>query len=161
MRMATVIKVGIADANIALAPDSLISYALGSCVGICMYDPVTKVSGMSHVLLPEKPESDSNIMKYANSAIPYLLGEMLKKNAARERIVAKIAGGANMFGDIFKGKNSLIGDRNVEETKKALRKLGIKIIAEDVGGNIGRTIEFSSENGMLRVKSLPVKDITI
>lgn len=159
--MATVIKVGIADANIALAPDSLISYALGSCVGICLYDSVTKVSGMSHVLLPEKPETDTNLMKYADSAVPYLLGEMLKNGAVKDRIVAKIAGGANMFGDIFKGNNTLIGERNVEESKKALKKLGIPIIAEDVGGNIGRTIEFTSEDGMLRVRSLPTKDVKI
>lgn len=160
--MAAVIKVGIADANIAEQPDSLISYALGSCVGICMYDPVTKVSGMSHVLLPEKTENDNNLMKYADSAIPYLLSEMLKHNAVRARIVAKIAGGANMFGDLFKGgSNSLIGDRNVEVTKKTLKSLGIPIVAEDVGGNIGRTIEFYSEDGMLRIRSLPSKDVKI
>lgn len=159
--MATLIKIGIADANIAAAPDTLISYALGSCVGICLYDPHTKIAGMSHVLLPEKPENDTNILKYADSAIPNLLEEMLKKNAIRTNIVAKIAGGANMFGDLFKGGNMLIGERNVEHTKLALKKLGIPIVAEDVGGNIGRTIEFTPEDGMLRVRSLPSRDIKI
>ena len=159
--MATLIKIGIADANVAAAPDTLISYALGSCVGICLYDPHTKIAGMSHVLLPEKPENDTNILKYADSAIPNLLEEMLKKNAIRTNIVAKIAGGANMFGDLFKGGNMLIGERNVEHTKLALKKLGIPIVAEDVGGNIGRTIEFTPEDGMLRVRSLPSRDIKI
>lgn len=67
-----------------------------------------------------------------------------------------------MFGDLFKGgSNSLIGDRNVEVTKKTLKSLGIPIVAEDVGGNIGRTIEFFSEDGMLRIRSLPSKDVKI
>jgi chemotaxis protein CheD len=159
--MGSVIKVGIADLNVAKAPDSLISYALGSCVGICLYDPVTKVAGMSHILLPEKPDNDNNIMKYADSAIPYLMNELMKKNVMRSRVVAKIAGGANMFGGVFKGNNAQIGERNVKSTRDALKKLGIPIIAEDVGGSQGRTIEFTSDDGMLRIRSLPSKDFKI
>lgn len=159
--MAAVIKVGIADANIAVAPDTLISYALGSCVGICLYDSATKISGMSHILLPEMPDGDNNILKYADTAIPDLLNKIIQKGASRARITAKIAGGANMFGGMFKGPSAMIGTRNVEATKTALAKLGIKIIAEDVGGNSGRTIEFIPETGMLKIRSLPHKDILI
>ncbi len=159
--MGTVIKVGIADANIANAPDSLISYALGSCVGICLYDPETKLSGMAHILLPERPNNDASVLKYADSAIPTLLSEMIRNRAMRSRIVAKIAGGANMFAGVFKGQNSMIGERNVKITKDTLAKLGIPIVAEDVGGTSGRTIEFTSADGLLRVRSLPSKDIKI
>lgn len=152
--MAQLIKVGIADLNVAVAPDSLISYALGSCVGICLYDRITKVAGLSHVLLPINENNDKNLMKYANTAIPMLVDMMIKRGASRARLKAKIAGGAKMFEGLRDGPASQIGVRNVLATKGALSKLAIPIIAEDTGGNYGRTIEFSAETGILLVKSV-------
>lgn len=152
--MATVVKVGIADLNVVKSPDSLISYALGSCVGICLYDSMAKVAGMSHVLLPSKIESDQNLMKFADTAIPMLVDRMTKMGANKMRMTAKIAGGANMFSGMMRSSASRIGERNVEQTKASLKALGIKIIAEDTGGTYGRTIEFSGESGILYVRSL-------
>ncbi|MCX7715745.1 MAG: chemotaxis protein CheD [Clostridia bacterium] len=159
--MGTVIKVGIADLNTACSPDVLISYALGSCVGICLYDGVTKIAGMAHILLPQKPEHDGNLMKYANTAIPLLVDEMEKLSASKARLTAKIAGGANMFSGILTASTSQIGERNIAETKATLDRLGIKIVGEDTGGNYGRTIEFNSENGILYVRSLSKQNIEI
>lgn len=152
--MATVVKVGIADLNVVKSPDSLISYALGSCVGICLYDSMAKIAGMSHVLLPSKTESDKNLMKFADTAIPMLMDRMLKMGANRIRMTAKIAGGANMFSGMMRSSTSRIGERNVEQTKATLKELGIRIVAEDTGGTYGRTIEFSGETGILYVRSL-------
>ncbi|MCH5184813.1 MAG: chemotaxis protein CheD [Oscillospiraceae bacterium] len=152
--MASIVKVGIADLNVVKSPDSLISYALGSCVGICLYDEMAKVAGMSHILLPSKLESDSNLMKFADTAIPLLVEKMVEKNARKIRMVAKIAGGANMFSGMMRSSTSRIGERNVAQTKETLKKLGIRIVAEDTGGTYGRTIEFSGETGILYVRSI-------
>lgn len=155
--MATVVKVGIADLNVVKTPDSLISYALGSCVGICLYDDAVKVAGMAHILLPSKLDSDNNLMKFADTAIPLLVEKMVQMNARKIRMTAKIAGGANMFSGMSMrsgSSTSRIGERNVEQTKITLSKLGIPIIAEDTGGTYGRTIEFSGESGILYVRSL-------
>lgn len=159
--MATLVKVGIADLNVVKSPDSLISYALGSCVGICLYDEMAKVAGMSHILLPTKLESDNNLMKFADTAIPLLVEKMVQLNARKVRMTAKIAGGANMFSGMARSSNRKIGERNVEQVKATLQKLGIRIIGEDTGGTHGRTIEFSGETGILYVRSLSNKDIEI
>jgi len=153
-----VVKVGIADLNVVKSPDSLISYALGSCVGICLYDNLTKIAGMAHILLPVSKPDDSNLMKYADTAIPLLITKMEEQKANKFRLKAKIAGGANMFQAFATGNTASIGDRNVEMTKAVLNKLGIQIIAEDTGGNAGRTIEFTAENGILHIKSLSSKN---
>jgi Chemotaxis protein; stimulates methylation of MCP proteins len=149
-----IVKVGIADLNVVTSPDSLISYALGSCVGICLYDNLAKVAGMSHILLPVSKPGDENLMKYADTAIPLLIKKMEEQKASKFRLKAKIAGGANMFQAFATGNTASIGDRNVEMTKEVLKKLGIQIIAEETGGSTGRTIEFHAEDGILSIKSL-------
>lgn len=154
--MENVIKVGMADLNIALYPDALTTLGLGSCVGICLYDPVTKIAGMAHVMLPYSSSGvgDKNPAKYADTGIPLLIQNMQKKGAFKGRLVAKIAGGAQMFG--FKPENDIIqiGKKNVAATKEILEGYAIRIIAEDTGGNFGRTIEFYSSDGSLLIKTI-------
>ncbi len=159
--MATLVKVGIADLNVVKAPDSLISYALGSCVGICLYDNMAKVAGMSHILLPNKLDSDNNLMKFADTAIPMLVDRMIRLGAKKPRITAKIAGGANMFSGMMRSASSKIGERNAEQVRETLRRMAIPILADDTGGTYGRTIEFSGETGILYVRSLANKDKTL
>lgn len=150
--------IGIADLNVAASPDVLITYALGSCIGICLYDGVKKIAGMSHIMLPYSTEyrynDNINIMKYADTAIPELIRRMETLGASRSRIVAKIAGGAQMFALNQKLDSLNIGKRNIEATKEVLRQLKIKIIAEDVGLNYGRTVEFSAQTGIMKVKTI-------
>lgn len=154
--MANVITVGISDFKIASNSDSLITYALGSCVGICLFDPTTKIAGMSHILLPCISPTDNNKMKYADTAIPLLVESMEQQNVKRSNLVAKIAGGASMFTTSFSNSAlAQIGTRNVESVKKALASLNIPIIAEATGGNQGRTIKFDSDTGDLHVRSVP------
>ena len=151
--------VGISDLKLASPPDTLITYALGSCVGICLLDPVTRIAGLSHIMLPTSQISpqDLNIYKFADTAIPHLVRQMEMKGALRSRIKAKIAGGAQMF-DTPAGaaKDSIwqIGQRNVMAVTDMLRKLGIPIVAQDVLKNHGRTISFDPSTGMMSIRSL-------
>lgn len=146
--MSNLIVVGISDLNIALLPNILITYALGSCIGTCLYDQKLRIAGLSHILLPEKNADDSNTMKYADTAIAQLVAKMERAGASRLRLTAKIAGGARMFG------TTGIGDRNVAAVKNELQRLRIPLMAEDTGSNYGRTVEFHAEDGAVIVKSV-------
>lgn len=154
--MGEMIKVGMADLNVCLPPNGITTLGLGSCVGVVLYDPGTKISGMVHVMLPDssKIRNNDNIAKFADTGIDELMRRLLELGANRRKLVSKIAGGAQMFA--FKSNNDMlrIGERNVEATKEKLAKEGIPIIAEDTGLNYGRTIEFYPETGELYVKSV-------
>lgn len=154
--MGNMIKVGMADLNVCKVPDNLTTLGLGSCVGVALYDPVTKVSGMLHCMLPDstKISNNSNIAKFADTGLDELVSRMVKQGANRAKLVAKIAGGAQMFA--FSSNNDMlrVGDRNVEAVKSKLLSLHIPIRAEDTGKNYGRTIEFYSATGELKIKSV-------
>ncbi|ADU27602.1 CheD [Ethanoligenens harbinense YUAN-3] len=148
------IVVGISDYKTARRPDRLITYALGSCVGTCLFDERSGAAGLSHILLPDSTinRTDTNIMKYADTAIEALVREMERQGIRRTQLKAKIAGGANMFAAQSKSMN--IGERNVAAVKEHLRRLGIRLLAEDTGKNYGRTVEFDPESGAMSVKSV-------
>ena len=156
--------VGISDAKLALPPDTLITYALGSCVGICLLDPVSRVAGLSHIMLPDSSMSpqDKNLHKFADTAIPDLLSQMERKGALRSRVKAKIAGGAQMFetpssaNGEANGGMWLIGRRNVNAVVEALRKMNIPLVAQDVLKNYGRTVSFDPTTGIMTVRALSV-----
>ncbi len=153
--MSNVVTIGISDMKIVKSTDSLVTYALGSCVGICLYDPVMKVGGLGHIMLPNFPQSNPNENKYrfADTCIPQMLEQMDRMGVLRRRIVAKIAGGAKMFevsGDSTFGN---IGQRNVIAVKSSLQGFHIPILAEDTGLNYGRTVYFYTEDGKMVVKS--------
>ncbi len=147
------INVGIADFGIAKSPH-ILRTVLGSCVGICLYDEKKKIAGLSHIMLPSQTEKNSNEKKYADTAIGMLIREMETAGADKTRLVAKIAGGATMFKITGNSMMGEIGKNNVAKVKEVLSGLGIKIVAEDTGGNYGRTIDFYSESGVLRIRSL-------
>lgn len=154
--MSEMIKVGMADFKVCNSPDSLTTLGLGSCVGVALYDPVTKVSGLLHLMLPDSTQirNNQNIAKFADTGIKAMLDEMQNKGAYAGRIVAKIAGGAQMFA--FSNKSDLVGvgQKNVDATKKVLSELGIKLVAEDTGLNYGRTVIFNSTTGMLTIRAV-------
>jgi len=156
--MNNTIAVGISDYKISKTPDTLVTYALGSCVGIALYDPRTRIGGLSHIMLPSSSlRSEGGIddrMKYADTAIPDLISELERKGAAKRAIVAKIIGGANMFNMTGTSFVETIGERNIAATRNELSRHGIPLIAEDVGSNYGRTVFFQLEDGMVRVQSL-------
>ncbi len=156
--MTGMIKVGMADLNVCKAPDVLTTLGLGSCIGACIYDPVAKVAGMVHFMLPDSTRirNNSNVAKFGDTGIEATVEKMVLLGARKTRMVAKIAGGAKMF-NITSSVNlpSLnVGDNNIESAKINLQKLGIKIISEDTGLNYGRTIEFYAEDGGLKIKAV-------
>jgi chemotaxis protein CheD len=154
--MGDMIKVGMADLNVCTAPNALTTLGLGSCVGIVLYDSNSKIAGMVHVMLPDstKIRNNENVAKFADTGIDALIDRMLKLGANRSKLIAKIAGGAQMFA--FNSNNDMlrIGERNIEASKLKLHDLSIRIISEDTGLNYGRTIEFYAETGELYVKSV-------
>lgn len=153
--MSQSITVGISDLNVAGAPDLLVTYALGSCVGICLYDPITKIGGLAHIMLPDSTAvvANQNPNKFADTATVALVRQMLDKGADRRRIRAKIAGGAQMFAAITNSSIANIGARNTVAVKEILAQLSIPVVAEDTGKNYGRTLYFSTADGSMRIKS--------
>ncbi|MBP1563856.1 MAG: chemotaxis protein CheD [Oscillospiraceae bacterium] len=148
------LTIGIGDLKVCKKPDILVTYALGSCVGICLLDSTAGVGGLSHIMLPDSTagvNSASAPMRFADTAIPMLIREMEKLGASRGRLRAKIAGGATMFA-IANDKFN-IGDRNVAKVKEMLAKERIPILAEDTGADYGRTLFFYPETGVMEIRA--------
>ena len=154
--MSELIKVGMADYKTGRNPDSLISYGLGSCVGIALFDSINKIGGLAHIMLPDSTQARNaeNPAKFANTALPLMLDEMLKMGAVKSRITAKIAGGAQMFTFANATDVMRVGERNSEAVRTILKNMDIRIIADDTGGNYGRTVELKLDNGIYRVKTI-------
>lgn len=154
--MSEVIKVGMADLKVTGSPNVLSTLGLGSCIGICLYDPTSKVTGLAHIMLPSSKaiRNNENVAKFADTAIIKLIDDMGKVGANRRRLIAKIAGGAQMFSFSTSNDTMKIGLRNAEAVRQALGELRIPIKADDTGGNYGRTIEFYSDTGVLLIKTI-------
>lgn len=161
--MSEVIKVGMADLNICKAPDVITTLGLGSCIGLVFYDPVSKVGGMVHYMLPDstKVRNNSNIAKFGDTGIQELYKRVIAAGANKGRMVAKIAGGAKMFEVSGLSEVGNIGARNTEAAKLKLKELGIRLVAEDTGLNYGRTVELHCDTGEFYIKSVgkPLKII--
>ena len=155
--MSDLLVVGISDYKLARCPNVFVTYALGSCVGICLYDKQAKVGGLSHIMLPESnmfKNNEINRMKFADTAIVDLVQNLVKLGADRRKLTAKIAGGAQMF-EVQQGSLvGTIGDRNIVSVKNTLHELKIPILAEDTGLNYGRTVYFDLDTGIMKVQSL-------
>ncbi len=154
--MCKLIKVGMADLQSSLHPCVITTLGLGSCVGIALYDPTRKIAGLAHIMLPSslQARNNNNIAKFADTAIVKLIDDMVAIGASRNKLTAKLAGGAQMFSFNDASEMLRIGARNVAASKEVLSMLKIPIIAEDTGGNYGRTIEIHSEDGKLLIKTI-------
>lgn len=150
------VVVKIADYGIAEAPAILVTYGLGSCVAVALYDTETRMGGLCHIMLPSSTvaRASGNPKKFADMCISEVLENMKNRGCKVDRMVAKIAGGARMFDLPHKEKSSSIGERNRDAVLVELAKRRIPLIAEDTGENYGRTVEFHTENGDLHVRSL-------
>ena len=154
--MADLIKVGMADYKVGRAPSTLISYGLGSCIGISLYDPQRKIGGLLHIMLPDSTQArtSDNPAKFADTGIPLMINDVIALGASRSRLVAKIAGGAQMFAFSNATDIMRVGTRNAETCKQILKRNGIRVIAEDTGGNYGRTVSIDLSNGSYKVKTI-------
>jgi chemotaxis protein CheD len=145
--------VGVGELAVAEHPRVLVTQALGSCVGVVLWDPVRRAGGMAHIMLPSPGDtaSDGQRYRFATTALPALVDMLTEEGSAKRRLVAKIAGGAAMFG--FEAGSATIGARNVAQTRLELHDLGIPLRAEDTGGSFARTIELRLDTGILLVRS--------
>ncbi|MGE5371334.1 MAG: chemotaxis protein CheD [Solirubrobacterales bacterium] len=154
--MSKIVQVGMADLKTATSPDKLMTAGLGSCIGICLFDKQVKVAGLAHIMLPSSQQARNaqNKAKFADTAIDVLIDEMVHLGASKPRLVAKIAGGAQMFN--FSGESDImkIGERNARAVEEGLNRIGIRLLANDTGGNFGRTIIFDAETGDLVVRTI-------
>ena len=148
------VVVGIAEMEVVRDSGKIATYALGSCVGVCLYDYKNKVAGMVHILLPNSSAAieRSNPCKFADSGCEYLLQRMLFRGAQQSFVTAKIVGGATMFA--VKGPMQGIGDRNVQAVKQALNAMNVCIIAEDTGDRYGRSVVMDAATGRLTIHSV-------
>ena len=150
------ILVGMAEIKVVRDPDAVfIGLGLGSCIGLCAYDTLTKIAGMAHVVLPEHHGSDPDLPgKYGNTVVPALMDAMLELGAKIEHIYVAIAGGSSIFN--FNGETQRldIGARNTASVILSLEENSIELAAKHVGGNVGRTVHLFAANGVVRVKTI-------
>ena len=154
MRFVVKHVIGIADMKVSANPeDSLITYALGSCLGIALHDPVAVVGGLLHIMLPlgtvDPGKASKNPYMFVDTGVPRLFMECYKAGARKERLIVKVAGGASRNGeeDYFQ-----IGKRNFTILRKLLWKNGVLLKSHDVGGNLSRTMALDVGTGMVSLR---------
>jgi chemotaxis protein CheD len=148
-------QVGMAELKVAPAPGKIVTLGLGSCVAVCGYDAIVKVAGIAHVMLPTCPEKgEFNPAKFGNTAVSFLIKKMLKAGANQARLWLKIVGGAQMFSFGSKEPAINIGLRNIQAVIEACAQIGIPISAQNVGGNMGRSVYMDIETGDIEVKTI-------
>jgi chemotaxis protein CheD len=150
------IIVGMADLNVTRHPGALTTLGLGSCVGIALYDPGSKIAGLAHIMLPDSTQiqNHSNVAKFADTAIAKILLDMVRNGARRDALKAKIAGGAQMFAFNSTNESMRIGDRNVEAVMRLLKQYNIPLLAKETGDSFGRTVELFTDDGRFVIKTV-------
>lgn len=143
-------SIGIAGLKVVTAPDA-VRTVLGSCIGIALFDRVAKVGGLGHVILPDSGEGTGDPKKFADTAIDILIEELVVAGALRQRIVAKIAGGAAMFGDEH---TESLGSRNADAVRAKLTECAIRLAAQAVGGSKGRKMCLFPATGVVVVERI-------
>lgn len=154
--MLNTVAVGLGELVISRSPnDVLVAYGLGSCLGIGMYDPLAKIAGLVHAVLPYHPNGNSQQSpRYVDSGLVSLLVEMLRAGAERNRLIVRMVGGANML--VIPGFTQTfnIGSRNVEAAYHTLQMLNLKLTSQEVGGNMGRTLRFYVADGRMTIRTI-------
>lgn len=149
------LSVGIADMKITRQEGLLITYALGSCIGISFWDPMIKLGALLHIMLPERGRTNNdNVFKYADSGIAETLRKLGAYGGTKRRLVCKIAGGAKMFEMKGVGDLGNIGERNIQMVKKIMLSEGLHISGEDIGANYARTMSLDVSTGEVRIKTM-------
>lgn len=149
------IIVGIADMKIAKGENTIVTYALGSCVGVCIYDEGIGLGGMVHAMLPDSTSAVAlmNPEKYVDTGVEMLYRTLCHMGANKHCLKAKLVGGAKMFEYRTSLQEMDIGTANVLQARKLLRKFGVALVCEVTGGVVGRTIRFNPANGAVLIQS--------
>lgn len=154
--MYRIVPVGLGELKVSRRPEVvLVTYGLGSCIALTAYDPVLRVGAMAHIILPLEisPSPHNQPAKFGNKAVAAILNAMLKNGASRDRLLFKMAGGANVIPLLYNSRELNIGPRNIEAVTEALKEEGIWLAGCDVGGNTGRTMKFFIESGRAVVQA--------
>ncbi|MDH3998335.1 MAG: chemotaxis protein CheD [Desulfuromonadales bacterium] len=146
-------RIGIAQFAIGHKPQVLKAYGLGSCLAVALYDPEAELGGLGHMLLPKHARYGGvgAVGKFVDAGICQMVDALEQAGAQRHQLVAKIAGGANMFESAHQTLIDSIGARNARSARETLDSLGVTLASEDVGGNRGRTVAFDLASGMLMI----------
>jgi len=156
--MSHVLSVGLGEAIVSRDPQVVLAaYGLGSCLGVAMYDPIARVAGLLHAVLPTSQnghQGEGSAFKYVDSGIHTLLAAMEEAGAQRSHIIVKLAGGANMLVATSLSHVFEIGTRNVQSAYQVLENLHLRVAAAEVGGNVGRTVRLYVSNGRLTVRKI-------
>jgi len=156
--------VGMAEIQTVKGAGQLTCLGLGSCIGLCGFDPMSKVAGMVHVMLPEafagKPVEKPG--KFADTGVPALLDALKKAGADSSRLLFAMAGGAQVFKFGASPESRLdIGSRNSVAVTRVLKEMGFRIVAHDTGGSNGRTVIFTVETGDFTVRTVTSGEKTL
>lgn len=151
--MANSLAVGLGEIQVSKSMgDVLVAFGLGSCLGIGMYDPVLRLGGLLHAVLPtNNKKSDDSPAKYVDTGISLLMEKMNSMGALKSRIIIKMAGGANIL--TAPAMSSFdIGARNITAAREMFSRLNVKLNSEDVGGQTGRTIRLYIADGRMTIR---------
>ncbi len=154
--MLNTVAVGLGELYVSRSPnDVLVAYGLGSCLGIGMYDPLAKIAGLVHAVLPYHPNGNNQQSpRYVDSGLVALLVEMLRAGAEHKRLVVRMVGGANMLTIPGFTQTFNIGSRNVEAAYHTLQMLDLRLTSQEVGGNVGRTLRFYVADGRMTIRTI-------
>lgn len=156
-------NVGLGEQAVSREPEEvLVAYGLGSCLGVVMIDPASRLSGLLHALLPRTPETGErgapNSSKYVESGIEHLLASLVREGAKPDRLIVRIVGGANMLMGAGMSQSFDIGTRNVEAAKTTLSRLNLPISVAEVGGHSGRTVRVYVAESRVTVRVIGEKE---
>jgi chemotaxis protein CheD len=126
---------------------------LGSCVSVCLWDPLTEIGGINHFLLPMDVGDDQASLRFGNHAVRELIEEILGLGAEQMRLRAKLFGGACVL-EAFRSRENHLGTKNVQIAREVLQAADIPIVGHDVGGDRGRKLIFHTDNGSAWIKQL-------
>ncbi|MBX9927288.1 MAG: chemotaxis protein CheD [Gemmatimonadaceae bacterium] len=148
--------VRIAHAAVRQGEGRLVTFGLGSCIAIAVHDARARVGGLAHILLPDPAmtRAGDDPAKTPATAVPHLLAQM-RAAGAQGPFTAKIAGGASLFSSVLTPRGAGgMGERNIVATRAALAASAVPLVAEEVGGTVGRSVFFDVATGAMRVRSL-------
>ena len=148
------VRIGMAGCAVARDASELSTYGLGSCVAIALYDPAQRIGALGHIMLPSPAlaRGARGAGTFPDTAVPHMLEEMYRLGA-RQPIIAKLVGGARMFATLMPQGVLSMGERNVQATREALRRAGVALVAQDTGGDFGRSVRFDTGTGVVTVQS--------
>lgn len=154
--MVNMVPVGLGEIKVSRDPlDVLTAFGLGSCLGIGMYDPLVRVAGLLHAILPTMPNgSTEHAARYVDSGIKTLLHLILNAGGLQSRLIVRMAGGANMLVAPGFSSNLNIGSRNIEVAYATFTNLNLKLASQEVGGSIGRTVRFYVADGRMTIRTI-------